>query len=280
MAKRKPGLHRKVSSIFDGVKVPPTPNDPAAQNENSSPKPQLPPKHPLLESKKKSIDLKKAVPLSQQPQPPAMDKPPLPPMPMPKMPKPSARPMPKHGKYQLSAPIPGISDRKRKVQLAIIPALFSILILLLISVFGTDTPADTTTENAAENIEELIANMPSKTPEIDWEIPVVYSATLADPMLQNTERIIAQKIAIEGPNEVEPELTEEEIVIEEQKSPKDSIIIQSILYGKQKSSVVINNNILYVGDEVEGATITSINKDSVDFQFNDKEFTVQWRLLK
>jgi hypothetical protein len=53
-----------------------------------------------------------------------------------------------------------------------------------------------------------------------------------------------------------------------------AIRIRGLVYSQNKSSIVVGNEILHVGDKVNGATIARINKDSVEFE-RDGETWVQ-----
>jgi hypothetical protein len=271
MAKRKRGLHRKVSSIFDGVPIPKHGPDAAA------------PQHPIGGDGKATQN----TPPAQQQQPPLTQKADSDitksPAPVKAKPAVPARPV-KKGKYKLSVPIPGVSDRKRRTQLALVPVLFIILVLVIISVYGTGTTTQTADENPQTEAQTKAIASDNSTVKIDWQIPDVYSARLVDPMVPDrpkniggikvTEEHIAEE-GTTGESTIE-ESTIEESTIEES-TIYDSIVIDSILHSALESSIVIGNDILYEGDTISGVTILKINKNNVLFEREGKQFTVHWK---
>lgn len=51
------------------------------------------------------------------------------------------------------------------------------------------------------------------------------------------------------------------------------MVVKAIVHSEDKPSAVINEEVVFEGDEVMGATITKINPDSVEFEMNDKKWT-------
>jgi len=51
------------------------------------------------------------------------------------------------------------------------------------------------------------------------------------------------------------------------------LIVKGIVYSEDNPSAVVANKIVHEGDEVLGVTIVKINKDSVEFEMNDKRWT-------
>ncbi len=55
---------------------------------------------------------------------------------------------------------------------------------------------------------------------------------------------------------------------------KDKIKLEGILWHAKNPLVVLNGEILKVGDEIEGATIITIEKEKVVLSYNDKTFSL------
>jgi hypothetical protein len=258
MAKRKRGLHRKVSSIFDGVPIPKHGPDAAASQhpiggdgkatQKTSPAQQ---QQPPLTQKADSDITKSPAPVKAKP--PA----PVPPI--------------KKGKYKLSAPIPGVSDSKRKTQLALVPVLFIILVLVIISVYGTGTTTQIADKNPQAEVKTKEISPDNSTVKIDWQIPAPYSARLVDPMVPDRPKNIG------GIKVIEEHITEEGAAYDSEGTIQESIVINSILHSALESSIVIGDDILYEGDTISGVTIIKINKDNVLFEKEGKQFTVYWQ---
>ncbi len=55
---------------------------------------------------------------------------------------------------------------------------------------------------------------------------------------------------------------------------KKHLKLEGILWDPQEPYVIINDNIMRVGDEIEGITILKIEKESVTFGYKDKTIVV------
>ena len=51
------------------------------------------------------------------------------------------------------------------------------------------------------------------------------------------------------------------------------LIVKSILYSEDNPSAIISNRIVHEGDQIQGASIAKINKDSVEFEMNGKKWS-------
>lgn len=257
MAKRKPGLHKKVSSIFGGVQMPKSDGTP--------------------------------------PQPPTGRQKPQPPQPgsgtsagvdnqggrIVQKTAPQRTPVLPAGKkqFKLSAPIPGVSDTKAKIKLALIPILLITLIFALKSVLSTKPAAEnssTVTLQPLPPVTPQTADKPADT-DIDWQVPETYSPALPDPMVKDRKKYSSA-------DDYPPQLSDGALVADRSVFKQDSrddiaenIDVRSILYSEFGGSAVIDDRILYTGDMVSGAVIKKINKDGVEFEKNGKNFTVQLR---
>lgn len=263
MAKRKHGLHRKVSSIFDGVPIPrPLPDaasPPHSISGDGKPTPKTPPHQQPAFTQKTDDDITKSPALVRH---------------RPVTPVPTI----KKGKYKLSAPIPGISDRKRKTQLALVPVLFIILVLVIISVYGTGTTTQIADKDSQAEVKTGKIGTDNSTVKINWKIPDPYSARFVDPMVQDRPKNIAGvKIAEEHVIEQDTAYEGENTTHNSEDITRESIVINSILYSSLESSIVIGDDILYEGDAISGVTIIKINKDNVLFEKEGKQFTVHWQ---
>jgi len=83
--------------------------------------------------------------------------------------------------------------------------------------------------------------------EIDRQIPVSYPMMLRDPMQ------FGPATATQGET--------------------GKLIVKGIVYNEDNPSAVIGTQIVHEGDKVLGATVVKINKDSVEFEMNDKRWT-------
>jgi hypothetical protein len=150
---------------------------------------------------------------------------------------------------KLFAQKPGVSTTKQKAIVVTMPLLFIVLIFMLLKggVFGTTVRK---TEASAEDNVSSIATADLNT-KIDWEIPAPYPTTLRDPM-----RL--------GPVATTQTGTETRTFVK--------LIVKGILYTEDNQSAVIGNQIVHEGEEIRGATIVKISKDSVEFEMDGKRW--------
>lgn len=241
MLKRRAGLHKEVSSIFDGVPIP---------KESGAEQPIIAPASEAtsdVTAKPAATDLPTTpTPKPQQPvSPPPKAAPP-------KQPKADAiikiaRQIPgqqiwEQIKNKLLAPKPGVSATRQKMMVVLVPALFIILIFVFIRVFSTPSRAVATTAKL-----EPIDAVASSNNKIDWQIPVLYPATLRDPMQFGS--------------------------VTTAETGTGRLVVKGIIYSEDKPAVVIGTEIVRQGDKVLGATIVKINKNSVEFEMNGKKWT-------
>ncbi len=251
MSKNKAGLHKQVSSIFNGVPIPK--EDKTEQSAPTATKEQPtygPPSHlsgatllpdQLTKSPPKAIPTEKSKEAEKKPaqvQAPVEIK----------SSGPSALQQAiKRIKDKLFAPKPGVSPARQKAMVVLVPVMFIGMVLAFYKVLGGGegetpgpnviTPSNNTTAAASS--------------AIDWKIPELYPTTLRDPMQFKKEEVT--------PTDT-PKKTEE-------------IIIKGIIFSEEDPSVIIGIDILHEGDKVSGATIVKINQNSVEFEMNGKKWT-------
>ncbi len=246
MAKRKTGLHKKVSSIFDGIAV--RKSGAAKSDESAGGRTDAP--REGEHSQRQSDFMPKDVPVG------------------PKQPRGGSGkgPGPTGGSglgglrgFGSFGPIGVVGGRKRKITMVLMVALFVVLIVVLTSTFSRSLAKKKISGALEQATAAAEATTASSDVQIDWEIPPKYPETLRDPM----ETTWAQ----------DPEtgewMEETVVVIEdgEQRTLIDvGIALRSILWAETGRSIVIGNEILYEGDEILGVTIKKINKDSVEFE--------------
>jgi type II secretory pathway component PulC len=82
--------------------------------------------------------------------------------------------------------------------------------------------------------------------KIDWQIPTPYPATLRDPMQFGSATAT--------------------------QAGTGRLTVKGIVLSGDKSSAIIDNQIVREGEEILGATVVKINKDSVEFEKNGKSW--------
>jgi len=234
--KRKAGLHKEISSIFDGVPVPGRQERPsgAAAPERAEQGPARP-----------------IAPGSGVPQTTPTEKHSLP-----KGPVAKAAAVKTTGesrwqktwqkiKNKLFTPKSGARSTRQKVMLILVPILFIALIYVLMPLFRRP------------NVSEPKAGEPTKVAvgskgEIVWQIPEPYPTTLRDPMQPSLATAVAGTGTLENGR---------------------TLIVKGIVHSKDNPAAVIGTQIVHEGDAIAGASVTKINQDSVEFEMNDKRWT-------
>jgi hypothetical protein len=242
MKKRKTGLHRKVSSIFDGTSIPKAEN--AGSGESTDSWTGAAKGREYLEEQ--TDFMPKVAPVG----------------PKQAVPRPKKVPKPAGGGqtgFDPFGPIPIVSEKRRRVMIVSMVGLFIVLILVLTLTFSRNL-ASKKAADASKQAAAAATVIPTDVDtQIDWEIPPEYPERLRDPM---------ESTGMHNP--ATGEWTEQAVVIEsadDQQSLIDvGIALRSILWAESGRSIVIADEILYEGDTIFGVTIRKINKDSVEFE--------------
>jgi hypothetical protein len=250
MAKHRAGLHKNISSIFDGVPV--SKDKDAGQVSSAAleePANYGPPSHltgTTTKSQRPEAGPPKAEPTEERkaaPEKKVTEKP--------KAVKPD-RPGAleqtiQRIKDKLFAPKPGVNSARQKMMVVLMPVMFIGMVVAFYKVLGVG-PKGTTQAQAFKPSKAVAAAAST----IDWQIPPLYPTTLRDPM-----QIGSVSTTTEG-----------EI---------GKIIVKGIVYSEDDPSAIIGTEIMHEGEKVSGATIIKINKDSVEFEMNGKRWTEKVR---
>lgn len=243
MAKQKAGLHKRVSTIFDGVPVP----GGAAQ---AGPAEQVEPSRIRLDR-------------PEQPAPAGPAKPPAS----------TAEPgtaLPQKPKPKPSAVLPRSQPGKRQRPMLF---LFLVLCVILVAVLYRafkPVPEENQPEKVVtfQPIPQIVA-LPDSDIEIkvDWQIPPAYPAKLRDPMYIPRKATAGTGAATTTGAGGQQDMAGGRL--------DEQLIVKSIFYSEQGRSAVVGDSleIVYEGQEVFGAKVIKIDKDSVEFEMNGVKFT-------
>ena len=142
---------------------------------------------------------------------------------------------------RLLRPRPGVSVKRQVIMTGLIPILSIVLILALVR----------NLKPVSRNSKKVMmtgqrSSLGFSISQIDWQIPEPYPANLRDPMQFGSVT-----------------------------NHQGSLIVKGILYSEDRPSAVINNLIVHIGDEVDGAVIVKINEDSVEFEMGSRRWSQQ-----
>lgn len=242
MPERRAGLHREISSIFNGV---PIQQDNPAERSSGAPAPESPPAPPRGGSPNYGppSHLTGTVPKPQQPVPKAAPARQTKAAAVVITPGPAPwQKMLDKVKSKLFSPKAGVSTTRQKTMAILIPALFIVLIFVLIQVFST--PSQKATGSVSFGPTGAVAGSDKK---IEWQIPALWPTVLRDPMRFGS--------AATG------------------EAGASGLIVKGILYSEDNPSAAIGTQIVREGDKVLGATVVKINEDSVEFERDGKSWT-------
>ena len=282
--KNKAGLQKKVSSVFKGV---PVPQNNGAQQPSGTPAPDhtpdVSPKHvsanrqisqsPLIKKLNQSEDssgkakqnqtanvFPKPTSMNRMPQSPLINK-----LPQPKESLKQAAPQPESSPFieetgdglwqqirdKLFTPKPGVSPTKQKAMVIMVPILAIVMIFAFRQVLSK---APRKTKGAGTGDTPVIVANADTGNEIDWKIPEPIAVTIRDPIKLPEQTDTQNREGNAEQNETVNMLK------------NGVIIVRDIVYSTDKPSAVIGSKIVYVGDEINGATIVKIDRDSIEFE--------------
>jgi hypothetical protein len=242
---RRAGLQKKVSSIFTGV---PIPKDNGAQQPSGAP-PERPnyappshlsstteqPQQPVQPTTKPTGSKSSAkAPSAKKPEADTATK-------TTKQPPPWLQTL-EQIKTKLFTPKPGVSSKRQKTMVILVPVLFLIMIIAFTRVLKGPSPSTTGAQTFKPSNTFAASNK-----GIVWQMPDPYPTTLRDPMQFSS--------------------------VTTTQNGTGNLIIKSIVYSQDNPSAVIDNRIVHEGEKVSGATVIKINKDSVELEMNGKKWT-------
>ncbi|MFH1719576.1 MAG: hypothetical protein ABIF19_19670 [Planctomycetota bacterium] len=290
LEKNRAGLQKPVSSVFKGVPIPqdnsgkqssdpPDPDHAAADTKPTSADNATSPSSLMarLSQSEESVETQAPAPrVATPPKPPAVNKPKLqnPRVEKPNLPQESpeqAMPVEQFENEQivetaspnlaqtikdrLFAAKPGANTAKQKAMVILIPVLAIIMIFMFRQVLSK---SPNKTKGAANDGTSAAAA--SEPYEIDWKIPEPLPAVTRDP-LKFTDQQTAQNVDQNGTTDNTANA-----------GTTGAIDVRDIVYSTDKPSAVIGKHIVYVGDKVNGATIVKIDRDSVEFEKDGKNW--------
>jgi hypothetical protein len=276
---RKSGLHKQISSIFDGVPMPK--NNTELESQESAP-PLIPPTQPVEGESvtEKDIASPAAETLSSAPAIPTSQKPSSSlvkrlsadpsectsapsiqinrPMPLPKSAiatSPKKPGMSVQLKKMLFGANRGSLDARQKKMAGLVGILSVVFgAVMFISFGGVSGSKASAAQNTDTDTTPVAAS--ARVNPADWEIPQSLPENL-----RNATIPVAPK--------VDPTQTQSEQINTEER------IVKGIVFSQTNPSAIINNEIYVVGQRVNGALITNITKTAVEFEVNGNRWSQQ-----
>jgi hypothetical protein len=261
MMKQKAGLGKKVSSIFDGVPLPNIMRD-APQAPGHAQTPVVPSYRPDAAVAPRPIQV--AAP----PPKPAMAAVPQTPRMMPS--QPLSRPL--TGSVGSAASVKAVSgnswqqliykmffsgnsetDARNRKTIAMV-GLLSVAFFVIAGWTGLFSSSSAKIGSTGSTVATAAA---SSQVRIDWTPPEPYPANFRDPM-----QVGSVSKASNGNSASEV-------------SGFGGFVVKSIVFSEDNPTAVINGQIVKAGKVINGATVTKINKDSVEFTANGKSWKQQ-----
>jgi type II secretory pathway component PulC len=146
--------------------------------------------------------------------------------------------------------------------LALIPILAIIMIFMFRQVLSK---APQQSRAATEDDVPIKTSNTNKTSgdDIHWDIPEAMPVTLRDPIKPVSKDTPAQAVQNQSDS-----------------NNTDTVIVRGVLYSDEKPSAVIGNRLVHINDEIDGAKIVWIDRNSVTFEKNGEKWTIKVAELK
>ncbi len=239
--KHRSGLHKNISSIFDGVPLP--------KNDDT--------KKPVddVTAMDKTAGHLPPMPSASVEPPQTWSKEPPKAAPKPAQTSPIINKTAVTGKFQkiigellqelkakVLTPPEGVSQSKHMATLILIP----VLILVVVFVFGRTLLQSVVKGNKSNDGSAIAAYGVART-EIEWERPSPYPANLRDPMKKFSSSGALATVA-------------------------GDIVVRGIVWSEDSPAAVIGTQIIYQGQTVQGTKILQITEDSVEFEKDGKKW--------
>jgi len=250
---RKSGLHKQISSIFDGVTVPQNgilpenaelsaeSTEPAAQETQQTPMPQT---SGSSQGQQMVNDASGTASISVL----QVGRP----MPLPKseaISKSTMKPsLPTQLKKAISRSYSSLDPQQKKasVLVGILSVVFGVV--MFVSLGGAKGPQTATANNTQGD-----QAAKSRTTAKNWKTP--------NPLPQNMRNATSLAIAHSATQQ------------KDSAAGDGSLVVRGIVFSKNKPSAIINNQILSEGQSFNGVKLVKITKETVEFEANGKRWT-------
>ena len=146
----------------------------------------------------------------------------------------------------------GSSDSRQKIMVAIIPVLFIVMVLMFGRVLWK-SPKNT--KAATKKSSDKSVSVRSTDSEIDWKVPEPLPAKFRDPIKYGNKNS-------EGGDNRQSDGQNDNGIMN----------VKSILFSEDKSSAVIGDKLVYLNEQINGATVVEIHKDYVVFEKDGKRW--------
>ncbi len=272
MAKHRRGLHKEITSIFDGVPMPkgddpkqprhdsspnqndnqPNRPDPARERYNAPVVPKAPPPAPTQNVSAPKLSRKsQSLHVPQIPQSRPVEKAPVEAVVIEASGESNLLGQIREFAGRLFASGPGVDSSQKKKMVLLVPAVIVVLVIIYTRLFSGPTgtiPVKPTASTTAT----LVSS------EIDWQEPDVYPDLLRDPM----RAAMVRNPLIETVDGENPENPVENVL---------QLDLRVILWSDDPS-VMIGKEILHEGEEFNGIKILKINQHSIEFEKDGKKY--------
>jgi len=244
MSKYKAGLHKKVSSIFDGVPLQAQARDNSEADEQESIVNQSQEQNTLVQKQQTKVQepVKRLYKDTAEKQSRTFDE-------FDNSLKARCLRLYRSLKKRLLPSEPGVNHTRQITALLLIPILFIVLVFVLVRVLG---PGSAANRRGTKVAAASLASADSSS-TINWQLPKPYSAQLRDPMKRGAST--SQQpggSSNAGPNAWLLD--------------GGQVILRGIVYGEDKANAIVGMQIVREGDKMGDITVVKINKNSVEFE--------------
>jgi hypothetical protein len=256
MASFKAGLHKRISSIFDGVPlqkdsadsvsqktavadfVPGQPDGSGAAPYPTQQQSYSPPSRPVQKFYTDTVEEpRKPVSKVKAPQETAFSR------------------IYKTLKAKLLPKTSAIELQRQKASLILVPVLCLVLVFIFVKFVLPPSPKKVHVPVIQTGADEAV-----KSVKINWQIPQPISASLRDPMRTGNF------VPVQGHGQTDDTI---------QPSAAGGIFLAGIVFSEDKAAAIIGSQIMYAGEKIEDVTIVKVEKNMVTFEWKGQTKTLK-----
>lgn len=154
--------------------------------------------------------------------------------------------------HKLFTPPAGVSDSRQKTATIMMFVLLVVFLAVIYYVFISSPAAKPVVAAVPAKVE--VVPVAVKEEAILWKTPDAYPLNMFDPMALSSSA--------------------ETVIIPDSNIPVAiSLAVKGIVFSEDKPSAIINGEVVYEGQTIDGATVTKINRKNVQFLADSKTWT-------
>ena len=157
--------------------------------------------------------------------------------------------------HKLFMPKPGVSETRQKTTFMLMLVLAVVFVAVLWYSFNTGGAAAPVTKAVPVVVQNNTQSQQSDADTIAWTTPEPYPLNMTDPMAFGKNSGV---VLLPDPNSPLPVV---------------SLAVKGIVFSDDKPGAIVNGQVVYQGQEIDGAKVVKISRKTVEFTAEDKSWT-------